>query len=68
METLRPERTRRMRWMSLVMVPLIALVIAVHVAGRTTLAAVLRRWSASSSLCWGPGHSRRGADVKPVVV
>lgn len=41
METLRPERARRMRWMSLVMVPLIALVIAVHVAGLMTLTAVL---------------------------
>jgi hypothetical protein len=41
METLRPERTRRMRWMALVMVPLIALVIAVHIAGLTTLAAAL---------------------------
>jgi hypothetical protein len=30
-----------MRWMSLVTVPLIALVIATHIAGRTVLAAVL---------------------------
>lgn len=41
MEPLQPELTRRMRWMLLVMVPLIALVIAVHIAGLTVLAAVL---------------------------
>ena len=40
-ETLRPDRTRRMRWMLLVTVPLIVLVIAIHIAGLRTLAAVL---------------------------
>jgi hypothetical protein len=36
METLRPGRTRRMRWLSLVAAPLIALVVAARVAGLTT--------------------------------
>jgi hypothetical protein len=58
METLRPERTRRMRWLSLVMVPLMALVIAVHGARLTTVAAVLTPLAGIVIAVLGAGRSR----------
>jgi hypothetical protein len=41
MGTLQPEMTRRLRWVLLVILLLIALVIVIHVAGPAPLAAVL---------------------------
>jgi hypothetical protein len=55
METLRPGRTRRMRWLSLVAAPLIALVVAARVAGLTTVAAVLTPLAGIVILALGAG-------------